>query len=117
MRPRILGAGVGVILSLLLAGTALADSCVNVSRAAPDCGLSCNEPVIHGNWVWLPSIGVPEESWGFAAPGRAESVGNGLPGQHGNYQSGFSESLLGRSAYCTKGVNTDREHGLESGCL
>jgi hypothetical protein len=116
MRRRIVGAGIGVALSLAIAGTVLAGSCSNISRPAPDCGLACNEPVIHGNWVWLPSVGEAEEAWGFEPPGTDESVEAGLPGQHGNYQNGFSESLLGHSAYCTKGVNTERTHGIVSGC-
>jgi hypothetical protein len=116
VQRRFLGVGFGVTLSLLIAGTALADSCANISRAAPECGMSCAAPVVTGNWVWLPSIGVPFAAWGFAPPGAAESVANGLPGHNGNYQNGYSESLLGHSAYCTKGVNTDRQHGVISGC-
>ena len=116
MRRRIFGAALGVALSLGLASTALADSCLNVSRAAPACNMTCAAPVVEGNWVWLPSIGVPAAAWGFAPPGAAESVANGLPGANGNYQNGFSESLLGHSAYCLKGVNADKSHGIVSGC-
>jgi hypothetical protein len=116
MRRRFIGAGLGVVLSLLLASTALADSCLNVSRAAPACGMSCTAPVIEGNWVWLPSIGVPEPAWGFAPPGATDSVQFGLPGANGNYTNGFTESLLGHSAYCLKGVNQDKSHGILSGC-
>jgi hypothetical protein len=116
MRRRLLGASFGVVLSLLVAGTALAETCANISRAAPECGMSCTQPVITGNWVWLPSIGVPFPAWGFAAPGGTESVNNALPGANGNYQDGDTHSLLGKSATCTKGVNTDREHGIITGC-
>ncbi|HJP88757.1 MAG TPA: hypothetical protein VJ850_06990 [Candidatus Limnocylindrales bacterium] len=116
MRKRALGAGFGVALSLLVAGTAFADSCANISRAAPPCGMSCTEPVVSGNWVWLPSVGVDFAAWGFAPPGGDESVANSLPGANGNYLDGFSDSLLGRSAYCLKGVNTDKSHGVVSGC-
>jgi hypothetical protein len=116
MRHRALGAGFGVILALALAGTALADSCANISRAAPACGMSCTHPVVTGNWVWLPSIGVDFAAWGFAPPGSDESVANGLPGANGNYTNGFSDSLLGHSAYCLKGVNTQKSHGVVSGC-
>jgi hypothetical protein len=116
MRRRFIGAGLGVVLSLLLAGTALADSCANISRAPAPCGMSCTAPVIEGNWVWLPSIGVPEPAWGFAPPGGPDSVGFGFPGANGNYTNGFTESLLGHSAYCLKGVNQDKSHGVVSGC-
>jgi hypothetical protein len=116
MRRRFLGILVGGLLALTVAGTALADSCANVSRAAPECGLSCSSPVIVGNWVWLPSIGVPFAAWGMAPPGGDESVNNGFPGANGNYTNDFSDSLLGHSAYCLKGVNTDRSHGIVSGC-
>lgn len=95
MRRRFLGVATGLLLSLVVAGTAFAHSCHNLDRAAPACAPTCEGPVFRGNWVWLPSIGVPVEDWGFAAPG---------------------ESLLVNSAYCTKGVNTDREHGIVSGC-
>ena len=116
MRRRMFGAALGVALSLGLASTALADSCLNVSRAAPACNMTCSAPVIEGNWVWLPSIGVPEPAWGFAPPGAEESAANGFPGANGNYTNGFTESLLGHSAYCLKGVNAGKSHGIVSGC-
>jgi hypothetical protein len=115
-RRRLIGATFGLALSFAVAGTAFADSCANVSRAAPACDLNCTAPVVEGNWVWLPSIGVPLAAWGFGPPGGPESVANGLPGANGNYLNGFSESLLGHSAYCLKGVNTDKSHGIISGC-
>ena len=113
---RALGAVAGTILAVALAGTALADSCANISRAPADCGWNCSGPVIQGNWVWLPSIGVQAYAWGFAPPGAFDSVNFGFPGAHGNYTNGFTESLLGHSAYCLKGVNTDKSHGVVSGC-
>ena len=117
MRRRLFSITGGLLLSLVVAGTAFADSCANISAAPPDCHPNCTEPVTRGNWVWLPSIGVPFEAWGFAAPGGPESVEHGSPGANGNYTNGDSESLLGKSAYCTKGVNTDRSNGVVSGCL
>lgn len=116
MRRRFLGAALGVALGLAVAGTALADSCANVSRAPAACGWSCQGPVIEGNWVWLPSVGAPIYAWGFAPPGGFESTAFGFPGASGNYTNGFSESLLGHSAYCLKGVNQDKSHGIVSGC-
>jgi hypothetical protein len=116
MRRRALGIVAGGLLSLALAGTALADSCANISRAPADCGWDCTAPVIVGNWVWLPSIGAPVYAWGFAPPGGTDSIQFGFPGANGNYTNGFTNSLLGRSAYCLKGVNTDRSHGVVSGC-
>src|SRR5687768_12308397 len=116
MRRRLLGVTSGLTLSLLIAGTAFADTCLNLSRSAPACHPTCAAPVIRGNWVWLPSIGVPVANWGFAAPGGEESVNNGLPGANGNFTNGEGSSLLVNSAYCEKGVNTDRSHGIVSGC-
>lgn len=116
MRRRFLGAGLGVVLALAVAGTAFADSCANVSRAPAACGWSCQGPVIQGNWVWLPSIGAPIYAWGFAPPGSADSTAFGFPGANGNYTNGFTSSLLGHSAYCLKGVNPDKSHGIVSGC-
>ena len=72
--------------------------------------------MVSGNWVWLPSIGAPVYAWGFAPPGAADSVGFGFPGANGNYQNGFSSSLLGHSAYCLKGVNQTKSHGIVSRC-
>src|SRR5437588_9959161 len=46
-----------------------ADSCANVSRAAPTNYVPGSGPLVEGNWVWLPSIGVPVQAWGFAPPG------------------------------------------------
>jgi hypothetical protein len=123
MRRRALSAALGVLLAIGLAGTALADSCANLSRQPAACGSTCTSVVTEGNWVWLPSlvnIGVPASelpyAWGFAPPGRADSTAFGMPGANGNYQNGFSSSLLGHSAYCLKGVNQDKSHGIVSGC-
>lgn len=115
---RVLGVAVGTILAFAVAGSALADSCANVSRAPASCGSACTAPVIEGNWVWLPSIGVPEYAWGFAPPGASDSVNFGFPGANGNYQNGYSSSLLGHSAYCdpSKLVNQTKSHGIISGC-
>jgi hypothetical protein len=99
--------------------TALADSCSNASRAPAKCGFSCPGPVIQGNWVWLPSIGVPVARWGFAPPGSSDSVAFGFPGANGNYTNGFSASLLGRSVHCLpSGDPSSRQttHGVQTGC-
>jgi hypothetical protein len=117
VKRRVFGASLGVLLSLTLAGAVFADSCLNLSRAPAACGDSCSAPVIEGNWVWLPSVGADVEAWGFAPPGGPESIANNFPGHNGNYTNGFTESLLGHSAYCLKGVNQDKSHGIVSGCL
>jgi hypothetical protein len=123
MRRSLFGACLGVVLAIALAGTALADSCANVSRQPAACGWTCDHVVMEGNWVWLPSlvnVGIPAEElgpfWGFAPPGREDSVLFNAPGANGNYQNGFSSSLLGHSAYCLKGVNSQKSHGIVSGC-
>lgn len=53
-RRRLLGITGGLALSPLVAGTAFADTCLNVSRAAPACHPTCTAPVVRGNWVWRP---------------------------------------------------------------
>ena len=121
MRGRFIGILGGAVLSLVISSAALADSCANVSRAPAPCGFSCTAPVVEGNWVWLPSlasIGIPglPPFWGFLPPGGPDSQFIGAPGANGNYQNGFSEWLLGHSAYCLKGVNPDKSHGIVSGC-
>lgn len=117
MSRRFVGVVLGTVMALGIAGTALADSCSNVSRAPAPCGSTCTAPVIEGNFVWLPSLGLPlSAGWGFAPPGGPDSLLFGFPGANGNYQNGFSEWLLGHSAYCLKGVNADKSHGVVSGC-
>jgi hypothetical protein len=95
------------VVALAVPAVAAADSCANFSRPAPACDLSCTSLVTVGNWVWLPSlanIGVPAAdlpaAWGFAPPGREDSVALGLPGANGNYTDGQTSSLLGMSALC-----------------
>ena len=90
----------GVIASTVAAE---ASSCANFSRPAPACNLSCPSPVVDGNWIWLPSIGVPVAAWGFAPPGTPDSQDIGFPGANGNYTNGQTASLLGMSALCTNG--------------
>jgi hypothetical protein len=121
MRRRALSTVLGLLLAVGVAGTALADSCANLSRPPAACGFTCDHVVVEGNWVWLPSLSNVGETnlppfWGFAPPGALDSTLLGLPGANGNYQNGFSSSLLGHSAYCLKGVNQDKSHGIVSGC-
>lgn len=111
-------AGATVAL-ILIAGLAFADDCSNVSRPAPACGLSCSAPVVSGNWVWLPSVGVPEAAWGFGTPGSVISQDAGLPGGSGNYlndRGGFSW-LLEKSAICNDGASARQTgHGIQTRC-
>ena len=91
---------------------AFADNCFNASRS--DNGLSSNPadfsaPVFKGGWVWLPSVGVPQASWGKEVPA--------------NFQNGKSDWLLGGTPYCDAGgaLNPDGTkrqdtHGVQSGC-
>jgi len=91
---------------------AFADNCFNASR--PAGSLSSNPadftaPVIKGGWVWLPSVGVPQASWGKEVPE--------------NFQNGKNEWLLGGTPYCDAGgaLNPDGTprtdtHGIQSGC-
>lgn len=109
----------GTTAALMLVGSAaFADDCLNVSRAPAACGWTCPAPVIAGNWVWLPSIGVPEYAWGFGTPGSAISQQVQLPGSSGNYLNdrGGDSWLLGNSI-CVNG-NTARQttSGVQSGC-
>ena len=119
MRMRTLWGAAAATSALLLVGAAAnADDCANVSRAPAACGWSCPGPVTQGNWVWLPSIGVPEYAWGFATPGSLPSQGLGFPGANGNYlnQAGGFSWLL-ENSLCVNG-NTARQttNGIQSGC-
>ena len=101
MIRRLFLGGLIAATTALLPVAASADSCANYSRPAPACGMTCTHPIVAGNWVWLPSIGVPLEAWGFAPPGAEDSVAFGLPGANGNYADGRTSSLQGMSALCS----------------
>ncbi len=115
MKKRLSVLLMGALMLALTAAPALADSCANVSRAAPKTTTSSG-PIVKGHWVWLPSIGVPVQAWGFATPGTYDSQLIGKP--HGNYTNGKTESLLGVSAQCDPSKTTSRqtEHGIQTGC-
>lgn len=120
MRRRLLtAAALGTALALA-PGVAYADSCANVSRAAPACGMSCAAPVVVGNWVWLPSIGIPFPAWGDSPPGSITSIQLGLPNASGHYlgQQGTEVWLLENSRLCKSGtlVTRQTDHGIQSGC-
>ncbi|MDP9265393.1 MAG: hypothetical protein M3O91_04640 [Chloroflexota bacterium] len=116
MRRFVLVASVALASLAVTAGPALADTCANVSRAAPTGPVT--GPLIKGNWVWLPSVGAPIDAWGFAPPGALDSVLFGFPGANGNYTNGKTDSLLGVSANCPPGANPNRQttNGIQSGC-
>ena len=114
------GASAAVAVVSVPAAAAFADSCSNVSKAPAACGMNCTSgPVIEGNWVWLPSIGIPDPAWGFSPPGSITSIQAGLPDANGNYaqsQGSFSW-LLENSAICNGGVpSRQTTHGIQSGC-
>jgi hypothetical protein len=120
-RAKLTAALAAAAAAAILPIAASADSCANVSRAPAPCGFSCPAPVIEGNWVWLPSIGVPVPGWGFAPPGAPDSVAFGFPGSSGNYQNTQvtgNQSLLDNSATCAKPGTDSRQttHGIQSGC-
>ena len=98
------------MMVFLAAPAALALSCDNVSRQAPK-GDTSSGPIVKGHWVWLPSIGVPEEAWGFFPPGTEDT--------NGNFTNGKTHSLLGTSAQCDPSKDTSRqtEHGVQTGCF
>lgn len=113
-------AGATAALALIVPTAAMADDCLNVSRPPAACGMNCTSPVIVGNWVWLPSIGVPEPAWGFGTPGSIPSIGAGLPGANGNFLNASTDgfSWLGQnSAWCNGGAPARQTtHGVQAGC-
>lgn len=110
--------GMVTVAALAVPTAAFADSCGNVSRAAPSTTTS--GPIIKGNWAWLPSIDPNAPPiWGFAPPGAPDSTAFGLPGANGNYSGVHNnQSLLDQSHNCPAGSNTNRQtsHGIQSGC-
>ena len=99
------------LMLALVAPAALALSCNNVSRAAPKDADTSSGPIVKGHWVWLPSIDVPEEAWGFFPPGTFDT--------NGDFTNGKTFSLLGTSANCDPDKATSRqtEHGVQTGCF
>jgi hypothetical protein len=104
------------MMLLSAAPAALALSCDNVSRQAPKGDASSGQ-IVKGHWVWLPSIGVDEEVWGFVPPGTESGALIGKP--HGNFTNGKTHSLLGVSAQRDPSKTTSRqtEHGVQTGCF
>jgi len=97
------------LMLALVAPAALALSCDNVSRAAPKDAATSSGPIVKGHWVWLPSVGVPEEAWGFFPPGTE--------GTNGNFTNGETQSLLSTSANCPdQSTSRQNEHGVQTGC-
>jgi hypothetical protein len=121
MRFKTIFVSVAAAAALAVPAVAAADSCANVSRAPAPCGTECQAPVLVGNWVWLPSVGVPLQAWGFAAPGASDSTTFGFPGANGNFTDGQTSSLLGVSAICQGNGNVQnvrqQDHGIQTGCL
>ena len=117
MRKKLLFAFILATAAAAVPISAFADSCANVSREAPKT-TAATGPTTKGNWVWLPSVGVPVDAWGKAPPGTVDSQALGLPGANGNYTNGKTSSLLGMSANCPPGSNPKRQtsHGIQSGC-
>lgn len=123
-----------VVATIALAGvtgTAFADSCANVSRAAP-AGFSSTTvytaPLIQGGWLWLPSLSAVfggsttdfPPYWGKITPGTADAILFNAPDQNGNYTNGKTVSLLGVSAVCNSSsqafIVRQTDHGIQSGC-
>jgi hypothetical protein len=116
MMKRILVLLAMLAMLALTAAPALANSCANVSRAAPK-STDSSGLIIKGRWVWLPSVepGAPP-IWVFVTPGTDVSA-QFLSKPHGNYTNGKTESLLGVSAHCpTDTTSRQSDHGIQSGC-
>ena len=119
MKLKLLAVSLAATAALAGPAVASADSCANVSRPAPTKTTTTSGPITKGNWVFLPSIdSTAPPLWGFGTPGTADSQALNLPGQHGNYTNGKTQSLLGVSANCPPGSNPNRQitHGIQSGC-
>jgi hypothetical protein len=104
-----------VLMSLgLTANIALADACENVSRSAPAPGTDSTR----GNWVWLPSLGIPDlpGACAFVVPGGPINQFFDTPGANGNYTNGQAFALLGMSANCDATKETSRQstNGIQS---
>lgn len=111
------------------AAPALADSCSNVSRPAPEGwtpATTYQAPLVQGGWVWLPSLTAVfgpasfPPYWGKITPGTTDSIMLNAPGHNGNYTNGKTISLLGVSAICNVNsqafVVRQTTHGIQTGC-
>ena len=118
-----------VSLMGVAAAPAMADSCANVSRPAPNGwtpATTYQAPLVQGGWVWLPSLTAVfgpatfPPFWGKITPGTADSILLNAPGQNGNFTNGKTVSLLGVSAVCNVSsqafVVRQTDHGIQSGC-
>ena len=100
---------VSVVLALVFSASAVANTCVNLSRPAN------GDFSTKGNWV---DVGV----WLKVAPGTNAEEEFGVPihfpGENGNYTNGKTGSLLGVSANCDSEKSTSRqqERGVQTGC-
>lgn len=129
MKRSILTTAAAALLIGVTASAAAADSCANVSRAAPagwTPTTTYKAPLVQGGWVWLPSLTSifgPAEFppfWGKITPGTQDSILLGAPGANGNYTNGKTVSLLGVSAVCNTAsqayVVRQTDHGIQTGC-
>lgn len=129
MRRTLLTGVATLLMVAATAGTALADSCANVSRAAPagwTPATTYTAPLVQGGWVWLPSLTSifgPNAQfppfWGKITPGTTDAILLGAPDANGNYTNGKTVSLLGVSALCSASqafVVRQTDHGIQSGC-
>lgn len=101
MRARRWTTVIGGVLAanVLFASAALAFDCINTSIPAPTESAD-DGPIFHGRYVWLPSVGVEIEAWGFPVPE--------------NFQNGESWHLLQGSAACGN-EHRQTEHGIQVG--
>jgi hypothetical protein len=99
-----------VVLALVFSASAVANTCINLSRPAT------GDFSTKGNWV---DVG---EGWVFVSPGTNAEEEFGVPihfpGEKGNYTNGKTGSLLGVSANCDPEKSTSRqqERGIQTGC-
>ena len=118
-----------VALVGVAASPALADSCANVSRPAPQGWTPATTypaPLVQGGWVWLPSLtsvfgaGDFPPFWGKITPGTEDSILLNAPGSNGNFTNGKTVSLLGVSAICDGSsqafIVRQTDHGIQTGC-
>lgn len=97
MKRRMMIVGAVTSAVMMIPSAAFAHACFNASRPAPqDAG---SGPIVKGNWVWLPSIGVSFPAWGFDQPE--------------NFQNGKAHALLENSAACGN-ENRTTEQGVQN---
>lgn len=124
MSPKSWFVGAALVAALASPVAALADSCSNASRPAPQPGTGTTVDTPYGPAVVKGNSVYAGGSWDFITPGtnlqQLAGVNYTQPDANGNFTDGKTHSLLGNTPICQPGstASTARQttNGIQSGC-